>query len=124
MARTGMNMSKLVVAQFGCGYWGPNLIRNFRALPNCSVKYVVDLSAERRAFVSKSFPETMAVDSCEQVLTDCEVNAVIVATPAETHFHLAKQVLCAGKHVFVEKPLATKATEVDELARCAGERHL
>jgi predicted dehydrogenase len=119
-----MNSSTLIVAQFGCGYWGPNLLRNFSALPNCLVKYVVDLSAERRAFVEKSFPETMAVESCEQVLNDGEVDAVIVATPAETHFQLAKQVLCAGKHAFVEKPLATKVSEVDELAQRAAERNL
>src|ERR1700720_4616490 len=119
-----MNSSALILAQFGCGYWGPNLLRNFAALPNCSVKYVVDFSAERRAFVEKSFPRTIALESCEQVLNDRDVNAVVVATPAETHFELAKQVLCAGKHVFVEKPLATKASEVDELSKYAAERDL
>jgi predicted dehydrogenase len=119
-----MSSSTLVLAQFGCGYWGPNLLRNFSSLPNCSVKYAVDLSAERRAFVGKNFPQTLAIESCERALNDPEVNAVIVATPAETHFNLAKQVLSAGKHVFVEKPLATKASEVDELGKCAAERGL
>jgi predicted dehydrogenase len=119
-----MNSSTLVLAQFGCGYWGPNLLRNFSALPNCSVKYVVDLSAERRGFVERDFPQTIAIESCDRVLDDPEVNAVVVATPAETHFSLAKRVLCAGKHAFVEKPLATKASEVDELGRCAAERNL
>jgi predicted dehydrogenase len=119
-----MNSSALVLAQFGCGYWGPNLLRNFSALPNCSVKYVVDLSAERRGFVERDFPQTIAIESCDRVLNDPEVNAVVVATPAETHFSLAKRVLCAGKHAFVEKPLATKASEVDELAKCAAERNL
>lgn len=119
-----MNSSELVLAQFGCGYWGPNLLRNFSGLPNCSVKYLVDLSAERRAFVEKNFPQTSAIESCDRVLSDPKVNAVIIATPAETHFSLAKQVLCAGKHVFVEKPLATKAGEVDELGKCAAERNL
>src|SRR6266850_4100398 len=119
-----MNSKGLVLAQLGCGYWGPNLLRNFAALPNCSVKYVVDFSAERRAFVEKSFPRTIALESCEQALNDRDVNAVVVATPAETHFKLAKQVLCAGKHVFVEKPLATKASEVDELAEHAHTRRL
>jgi len=120
-----MIMNKpLVLAQFGCGYWGPNLLRNFSALPNCSVKYVVDKSAERRGFVERNFPRTRAVESCDHVLTDPGIDAVIIATPAETHFNLAKQVLNAGKHVFVEKPLATKASEVDELGECAAERSL
>src|SRR6185295_19816182 len=119
-----MQSNPLVFAQFGCGYWGPNLLRNFSALPNCSVKYVVDSSTERRAFVQANFPRTNAVDSCQPVLDDPAVDAVVIATPAGTHFALAKQALQAGKHVFVEKPLATKVTEVDELARCAAERSL
>ena len=119
-----MKSGDLVLAQLGCGYWGPNLLRNFSALPNCSVKYVADKSAERRAFVARNFPQTTAVESCESVLGDPEVNAVIIATPAESHFGMAKRVLNAGKHVFVEKPLATKASEVDELSKCAAERNL
>src|SRR6266513_2223514 len=117
-------MTPLVIAQFGCGYWGPNLLRNFSVLPNCSVKYVTDPSPERRAFVEKNFPETVAIDSCDRVLSDPEVQAVVVATPAETHFNLAKRVLEVGKHVFVEKPLATKTSEVDELEKCAAEQNL
>jgi predicted dehydrogenase len=114
----------LVLAQLGCGYWGPNLLRNFSALPNCRVKYVVDSSAERRAFVETNFTRTTAVESAKTVLDDPEVSAVVIATPAATHFALAKQALRAGKHIFVEKPLATKASEVDELDRCAAERNL
>ena len=119
-----MKSRALVLAQFGCGYWGPNLLRNFSALPDCSVKYVVDNSAERRAFVTRNFPQTTGIESCENVLRDPEVKAVIIATPAETHFEMAKRALEAGKHVFVEKPLATKASEVDELGKCAAERNL
>ena len=116
-----MNASTLTFAQFGCGYWGPNLLRNFSALPNGLVKYVVDFSPERRAFVQANFPRTRAVESVAEVLGDPEVDAVIVATPAGTHFDLARQALEAGKHVFVEKPLATSVAEVDELARLAAQ---
>jgi predicted dehydrogenase len=119
-----MSSDLLVIAQLGCGYWGPNLLRNFSALPNCSVKYVVDSSAERRAFVETNFPNTTAIESCNGVLDDPEVKAVVIATPAETHFRLAKLALGAGKHVFVEKPLATKTSEVDQLGECAAERNL
>lgn len=119
-----MNNNTTVLAQFGCGYWGPNLVRNFSALPNCHVKYVVDASPERRTYVTANFPRTQAVESCDTVLADPEVKGVIIATPAETHFELARKSLLAGKHVFVEKPLATKVAEVDELERCAKERKL
>src|SRR5579859_3071452 len=104
-----------IIAQFGCGYWGPNLLRNYSALKNCRVKYVVDASAERRSFVQSNFPRTQAIDSTDAVLADPEVEAVVIATPAATHFDLAMAALKAGKHIFVEKPLATKAAEVDEL---------
>src|SRR5260221_1672913 len=119
-----MDPKTLVLAQLGCGYWGPNLLRNFSALPTCVVKYVVDASAERRGFVQSNFPRTTPLESSKQVFQDPEVQAVIIATPAGTHFTLAKQALEAGKHVFVEKPLATSAAEVDELARCAEARKL
>src|SRR6478735_8739795 len=116
--------SNIVLAQLGCGYWGPNLLRNFSALPGCTVKYVVDSTAERRAFVEANFPLSRAIENHQAVLEDPSVHGVIIATPAVSHFSLAKQVLDAGKHVFVEKPLATKVAEVDELSRCAAERNL
>ncbi len=113
-----------MLAQIGCGYWGPNLLRNFSSLPDCQVKYVVDASPERRAFVEANFPRTQAVETNTVVLSDSEITGVIIATPAGTHFQLAKEALLAGKHVFVEKPLATKVSEVDELAKLAEERNL
>jgi predicted dehydrogenase len=119
-----MSEPKLTVAQLGVGYWGPNLLRNFSALPGCHVKYAVDFSPERRAFVESNFPRTKALDAVAPVLADAEVNAVIIATPAETHFRLARDFLNAGKHVFVEKPLATTVAEVDELAKIAAARGL
>jgi len=119
-----MSLDRIVVAQLGCGYWGPNLLRNFSALPHCQVKYVVDASAERRAFVQSNFPKSGAVESPEVVFDDPEVSAVIVATPAATHFALARQALECGKHVLVEKPLATTVAEVDALARIAEPRRL
>lgn len=119
-----MNADKIVVAQIGVGYWGPNLLRNFSALPNCGVKYAVDSSPERRAFVESNFPRTQAVPSVDAVLQDPEVKAVIVATPAATHFDLARKILNSGKHVFVEKPLATTVAEVDELGEIAKARGL
>jgi len=117
-------MNHIVLAQIGCGYWGPNLLRNFSSLPGTLVKYVVDSSPERRAFVESNYPRTKAVDSTAAVFADPEVNGVIIATPAGTHFQLAREALLAGKHVFVEKPMATKVSEVDELGRLADARKL
>jgi predicted dehydrogenase len=119
-----MSTQTPVLAQLGCGYWGPNLLRNFSTLANCRVKYVVDASEERRNFVEKQFPLTKAVASTDVVMRDPEVDGVIIATPAASHFQLAKDALLAGKHVFVEKPLATKVTEVDELADYAAKKNL
>src|SRR6266699_510730 len=119
-----MGSRRIIFAQIGWGYWCPSLLRNFSALAACSVKYVVDSSRERRAFVEKIFPRTSAVDTADAVLSDPEVDAIIVATPAGSHFALASNALSAGKHVFVEKPLATKVSEVDELAKHANAKHL
>lgn len=119
-----MHLKACVLAQVGCGYWGPNLLRNFSALSGCQVKFVVDASPERRAFVEANFPRTRTLESTETAFADPEVDAVVIATPAKSHFSLAKEAILAGKHVFVEKPLATKASEVDELGQLAGERGL
>lgn len=110
-----MNTKPVTLAQFGCGYWGPNLLRNFSAVSGCTVKYLADPSAERRSFVQKSFPATQAVADWQVALADPSVDGVVIATPAGTHFPLAQAALQADKHVFVEKPLATTVAEVDAL---------
>lgn len=119
-----MPSNNLVLAQIGCGYWGPNLLRNFSAVSGCSVKYVVDSSAERRAFVEANFPFSCAIETYQTVLEDPGIDGVVIATPAASHFSLAKNALDAGKHVFVEKPLATKVVEVDELSNRATKQNL
>lgn len=112
----------VVLAQIGCGYWGPNLLRNFSAAKNCLVKYVVELSEERRQFVESNFPKTKAVSELELVMDDSEVEAVVIATPAATHYHLAMDALAKWKHVFVEKPLAMSTREADDLAVLAKQK--
>jgi predicted dehydrogenase len=113
-------MKNVVLAQVGCGYWGPNLLRNFSAAKGCRVKYLADMSEERRRFVETNYPATLAVSDFQVALKDPEVDGVVIATPAASHFELAKAALASGKHVFVEKPLATKVAEVDELGRLAS----
>jgi len=114
-----MNSLPVTLAQIGCGYWGPNLLRNFSALPNCRVKYLVDTSAERRSFVENNFPATRVIGDAKAIWEDSEVDGIVVATPAGSHFELARTGLLAAKHIFVEKPLATRVVEVDELAELA-----
>lgn len=114
---------QICVAQIGCGYWGPNLLRNLSSLPDCRVKYVVDNSAERRHYVETNFPRTKGVLDLAQVLEDKEVDAVVIATPACSHFSLACSALEHKKHVLVEKPLATKVSEVDQLATIAARQN-
>ncbi|OGG46470.1 MAG: oxidoreductase [Candidatus Handelsmanbacteria bacterium RIFCSPLOWO2_12_FULL_64_10] len=104
-----------IIAQIGCGYWGPNLLRNFSAQPGCHVKWVVDQSPQRRAFVESNYPKTKAVPDWETALNDPEVEAVVIATPAATHCALAMDALRSGRHVFVEKPLAMSTQEADDL---------
>jgi predicted dehydrogenase len=115
------NENAITVAQVGCGYWGPNVLRNFSAQQDCWVKYVVEISPERQTYVKANFPKSQVVSELDVVLRDPQIDAVLVATPASSHFELAKQVLQSGKHAFVEKPLATSTTEADELVKLAAE---
>lgn len=108
-----------VIAQIGCGYWGPNLLRNFSAQPNCWVKWVAELSPQRRTYVEENYPKTKTTPNWEDALNDSEVDAVIIATPASTHYELTKTALKLGKHVLVEKPLAMSTHEADELVALA-----
>lgn len=114
----------LITAQIGCGYWGPNLLRNLLSLPGAKVKLVAEASQARRDYVTEKFPGIGVTPRWEAVLEDKEVQAVLIATPAFSHAELTRRFLEAGKHVFVEKPLAMTAAESDELLVLASERHL
>jgi len=117
-----MNQDQVVIAQIGCGYWGPNLLRNFSAQSLCWVKYVADERPERLSYVKANYPRTQVVNHIAEVLSDPQVDAVVIATPAATHYQLTKEVLLANKHVFVEKPLATSTRHADELIALANAR--
>jgi UDP-2-acetamido-3-amino-2,3-dideoxy-glucuronate N-acetyltransferase len=116
------SQNSVVLAQLGCGYWGPNLLRNFSSLPGCSVKWVAEPSPQQRQFVEQKYPQTKTTARWEEAVADPEVQAVVIATPAATHFAMTKQALLAGKDVFVEKPMAMRRAEGEELASLAAER--
>jgi predicted dehydrogenase len=112
------------VAVVGCGYWGPNLIRNFSTCPTSEVVMVCDQDQTRLERVAASCPRAELVQHFGRVLADPAVEAVAVATPVGTHAALTAEALRAGKHVLVEKPLATSQREAEELVRLAEERGL
>jgi len=106
----------LQVSQCGVGYWGPNLLRNIASNKRCEVSSVVEVSEERRAFVRSMYPSIMVAADIDTVLGNPSVDAVVVATPAATHFDLVTRSLRAGKHVLVEKPMASSVAEVEAIA--------
>jgi len=112
------------IAQIGVGYWGPNLLRNLVANKSCEVKKVVDLSEERREFVRRLYASITVSDKVEDIINDKYVDAVIIATPVATHFELSMQCLESGKHVLVEKPMATTVEEVQQIGKVADEKSL
>jgi len=116
-----MDSPIVTVAQLGCGYWGPNLLRNFSAQRHCRVKWVVEQRPERQQYVRENYPHSRVTADWQAVLEDAEVDAVVIATPAATHFELTQAALQAGKHAFVEKPLAASVAEADRLCRLADE---
>ena len=117
-------MSKTTVGLVGYGYWGPNLLRNYMELGTASLKWVCDVSGDRLAKAATRYPSVATTTSFEEVIDDPEVDAVLIATPISSHYALTMQALRAGKHVFVEKPLATSVAECDEMCAVAAERHL
>jgi predicted dehydrogenase len=105
----------------GLGYWGPNLARNFAGIPGCELTWCCDASPEAHDRWRESFPSARFTAELDDLLADSELDAVVLATPVPTHGPLAERVLEAGKHCFVEKPLAQSVAEA-ERAVAAAER--
>lgn len=107
------------VAIVGCGYWGPNLIRNFMASPGANVVALCDRDQARLDKCLPGAPKAKLVHEIEDVLKIPEVDAVAIATPAATHHPLATAALKAGKHVLIEKPMALSVRDAEDLIRLA-----
>jgi len=108
------------VAVVGAGNWGRNLVRNFASLSDARLAYVVDLDEHTRATMAANYPQAVVTDRIEQALADPAVQACVVAVEAPRHFEVAKQCLQAGKHCYVEKPLALASTDAKALVDLAG----
>ncbi len=107
------------VGVVGLGYWGPNLARNFAATSGCALEWLCDESMQARDRLAPSFPGARTTDNLNDLLNDEELDAVALATPVPTHAELAIRVVEAGKHCFVEKPLATTAADAEEAVAAA-----
>jgi predicted dehydrogenase len=114
----------LNVGVVGLGYWGPNLVRNLVEGPGAEVKYVCDLREERLEKIGRRYPAVHLTTNYQLVLDDPLVEAVVLATPVASHYPLARAALDAGKHVFVEKPLAASSLEAVDLMQRAEEQGL
>lgn len=118
-----MDGEKLVtIGVIGCGYWGPNLIRNFINLKDSNVKMCSDVLDDRLTHMKNLYPSLRTVTNFREIIEDPEIEAVVIATPVSSHYSISREALEAGKHVFVEKPLAGSVEEGIELIKLANEK--
>ncbi|MEO0106423.1 MAG: Gfo/Idh/MocA family oxidoreductase [candidate division WOR-3 bacterium] len=111
------------IAVIGVGYWGPNIVRNLLNNKAVSGVYCFDIDRKRLRAVQAQFPTVKIVDSYEEILKDQKIKGVCIATPASTHFHLAKMAIEHNKHLFIEKPFTVSMAEAEtlfELSRKKG----
>lgn len=118
-----MSDSKLKVGVIGCGYWGPKLARNIAEIPDAELAMVSDLQDERLAEVTGLYPQAVGTKNYHDILNG-DIDAVIIATPVNTHYPLAKDALQAGKHVLVEKPITSDTDQAQELVDLARKKSL
>src|SRR6201994_562779 len=116
-----MSDGSLRVGVAGLGYWGPNLARNFAAIPGCELAWCCDASPEARERIGRQFPSARLTDDLGELLGDPELDAIVLATPVPTHADSAVRVLQAGKHCFVEKPLAQSVADAERVVAAADE---
>jgi predicted dehydrogenase len=107
------------VGLIGCGYWGPNLIRNFTKAKGCNLAAIADRRTDRLDSVRHLNPAMTATTNAQELLDSDSIDAIVIATPISTHFALAKMALQRGKHVFIEKPITRTSAEARELIALA-----
>jgi predicted dehydrogenase len=121
-ARDAVTGDALRVGVVGLGYWGPNLARNFGAIAACELAWCCDPSADERERAATLFPHARITGDLAEVVGDETVDAVALATPVATHADLAVRVLEAGKHCFVEKPMAQSVADAERVVAAAKEQ--
>lgn len=107
------------IAIIGLGYWGPNLLRTFLNIPGCSVRYCCDLNPPALEEVKRKFPHILTTTDFNKIISDPSIDAVVLATPTQSHFILAKKAITAGKDVLIEKPITQSSKEAWKLVALA-----
>jgi predicted dehydrogenase len=117
-------LSAVNVGVIGCGYWGPNLVRNFKTLNGCRLKSICDQNERRLEHLRTLYSDIESYTNTADLISDPELDAIAIATPVAHHYTLAKASLLAGKHTLVEKPLAASSAECEELIEIADEKEV
>jgi predicted dehydrogenase len=110
------------IAVIGCGYWGPNLIRNFYSIPDSQMDICCDKDAQRLRHIKQLYPHVRTTQDAEDIFKDKTIDAVCIATPISTHYQLAKKALTANKHILVEKPFTSDSGQAEELISMARKK--
>jgi predicted dehydrogenase len=109
------SMTAITIGVIGCGYWGPNLLRNFAENEQAQLRWVCDTDETRLTAMARRYPVARTTTNCRELIDDPELDAIAVVTPVGTHFQIARDALLAGKHVLVEKPLTSTVRAAEEL---------
>ena len=112
------------IAIIGLGYWGPNLLRNFSNNNKCNIITVCDLDVSKIRIFKSEYKNINFTNDINKIYNDVRINAIVIATPVNTHFNIAKKSLLMGKHVFVEKPLTDSSNKCEILIELAKKKSL
>lgn len=112
------------IGVIGCGYWGPNLVRNFNTIEKCEMVMVADLDPQRLNEIKVKYPNLETTTNPTELLSRKNIDAVVIATPVSTHYPLAKEALTNDKHVLIEKPMTCTVEQSQQLIALADERNL
>src|SRR5713226_6210539 len=112
-------MGAITIGVIGCGYWGPNLLRNFAENETAELRWICDTDEARLAAMGRRYPAARITTDYREILADPGLDAVTVATPVASHFSIGKDALLEGKHLLVEKPLTSTIREAEELVDLA-----
>lgn len=115
-------MKRIKIGVIGLGYWGPNLVRNFRKIPGVEIILAADLKKENLKKIHIDFPSIKTTNEYKKILKDESIDAVVIATEVKSHYRLVKETLSSGKHVLVEKPMTKTSNEAKELIALSKNR--
>ena len=119
-----MRIKEMGVGVIGCGYWGPNLIRNFNENAHTDIRYACDLDLESLNKIKLRYPSVITTRNYRDLLRDKDLQLIAVATPVHTHYRLGHEILSAGKHLLMEKPLASSIRDAEKLVSIARQKNL